>query len=139
MSMYTITFNYIKISNRSTEDWTPLPPLPQPKSELVTYPDGSKGILVTGGLNDPSTFFLNLDTLIWEPKANLPFDLMSAPSVPYKDSFLIPGGNSSSELMDTILFYNTEFDQWEVLDQRLNVARDRFPAFLVPDEIANCN
>ncbi len=104
----------------------------------MTYPDGKQGVLVTGGDDIGSSEFLDLETLIWEPKASLPIDIDSGTSVPYLDSFLFVGGFSALGQMDTILFYNPGEDRWELLPQRLAYNRTSFPAFLVPDSYALC-
>ncbi len=67
---------------------------------LVTYPDGTQGILVAGDRNsyDTSVEFLNLETLIWEPRQSLPETVFAGASVPYQDSFLVVGGYGYSYL-----------------------------------------
>ncbi len=106
---------------------------------LVTYPNGDKGILVAGGIEESSVEFLNLDTLIWEPKQSLPTTIQDGASVPFKSGFLIVGGFSSvGGYLDTIYYYNPNVDQWELMEQRMIYERDRFAAFLVPDDFALC-
>ena len=59
--------------------WSQLPSIPTARDRsqagLVTYPNGAKGVLVAGGTGTTSVEFLNLETLIWEPKANLPKEI----------------------------------------------------------------
>ena len=97
--------------------------------------------MVAGGdYAGPSVEFLDLDTLTWAPKQSLPHDLRLADSVPYKDSFLIVGGDEdydTNDELDTILYYNPTLDEWENLGQ-LSVARSRNAAFMVPDSYAGC-
>ena len=123
--------------------WIPLPPMPTPRfyqqAGLVTYPDGTKGILVAGGYRETSVEFLNLDTLIWEPKQRLPKEISTAASVPYQDSFLIVGGDTFGSRYDTIYYYNPGTDQWDLLNQTMIYERSIFAAFMVPDSYANCN
>ena len=106
---------------------------------LVTYPNGDKGILVAGGYyQETSSEFLNLDTLIWEPKQSLPYDIAYGASVPFRDSFLIVGGDSSVDGgLDTLYYYNPEIDRWELI-KTMNYERRDLAAFMVPDSFANC-
>ena len=108
----------------------------------MTYPDGSRGILAAGGLSENSCEFLDIDTLDgWVPRAALPYGLGHGASVPYNDSFLIVGGfnYNGNYATDEILFYNPERDSWDSMQQSLDDSRTDMPAFLVPDEFANCN
>ncbi len=129
--------------------WFDLPPMPtarmQCQAALVTYPDGSQGILVAGGLDEnydglETVDFLNLKTLIWEPKQSLPVDIHRGQSVPYLDSFVIAGGvvDATSQSLDSILYYNPALDQWDQIGQMRN-PRNNFAAFLVPDSYAQCS
>ena len=108
---------------------------------LVTYPDGTQGILVGGDYNGvTSVEFLNLETLVWEPRQNLPIDVYGGASVPYQDSFLVVGGYqyNSDEFLDTIYYYNPNVDQWDLI-ANMEYSREFSTAFLVPDSYANCN
>ena len=135
---------------RASQSWSPLPSMPIARSRchagFVTYPNGDKGILVAGGVEGEgtdgltSTDFLNLETLIWVPKQSLPFDIRYGASVPFQDSFLIVGGFSIGELegyLQTVYYYDPNLDQW-ILIERMDFARERFTAFMVPDSFANC-
>ena len=107
---------------------------------LVTYPDGTKGIIAAGGYyTEKSVDFLDLDTLIWEPRPRMPINIYIGVSVPYQDSFLIVGGYSSDgpNYLDTIYYYNPMTDEFELLGQMMD-ERETFAAFLVPDYYANC-
>ncbi len=108
---------------------------------LITYPDGTQGIIVAGGYYDEkSVDFLNLDTLIWEPRPEMPINIHEGMSVPYKDSFLIVGGYSTqvrSDHLDTIYYYNPMSDEFELLGHMMD-KRETFAAFMVPDHYANC-
>ena len=120
-------------------------PLLQPRYEecisgFVEYPDGNRGILVSGGYRETSTIFLNLATLEWESKADLPFDISRHEDVPYGKSVLVFGGSSDNidEDLDTIYFYDPEVDEWQ-LKGNMKYPKYHFPAFLVPDDYANCS
>ena len=125
--------------------WSQLPPMPTARDRtqagLVTYPNGDEGILVAGGTSTTSSEFLNLETLVWEPKANLPKQIHLAASVPYLDSFLIVGGakNFNEEFYDSIFYYNPSNNDWDLLEQTLMFGRDQLAAFLVPDSFNPCS
>ncbi len=106
----------------------------------MTYPDGSQGILYAAGGVSTESFFLNLRTLTWEPKAEVPFPVANGVSVPFLDSFLIVGGYdyNEHEYLYSILYYNPALDQWDTLDQSTQYAHSKCAAFLVPDSFANC-
>ena len=125
--------------------WTSLPPLIEEKENcqagLVIDQNGKKGILVAGGEGQASSEFLDLETLIWEPRANLPYQISNGGSVPYQNSFLIVGGYSTllpDPFLNTIYYYNPDDDQWEQLPYTLEDRKDYPTAFMVPDDFANC-
>lgn len=103
---------------------------------LVTYPDGTQGILVTAGSDDVSSHFLNLETLLWEPKADFPYIVDRAPSVPFQDSFLVVGGYSAAYIR-TIHFYDTAADEWKGI-ANMEEGKRYTAALMVPDSFANC-
>lgn len=106
---------------------------------VVTYPDGTEGILVAGGTGLRKTYFLDLDTLTWHAKRDLPTDIEFGMSVPFKDSFLLVGGTGSQGIRDTIYYYDSSANQWDLMSPKMDHKRETFAAFLVPDEYANCN
>ena len=118
--------------------------MPTARSEcqagLVTYPDGTTGILVAGGYEQSSSEFLNLQTLIWEPKPSLPIEIYWGASVQYQESLMIAGGDSptSTDDLNTFYFFNPKSDDWELLDQRMDYGRRILTAFWVPDKFAKC-
>ena len=111
------------------------------QAEFVTYPDGFQGILVTGGYDKVTSEFLNIDTLTWEPKASLPYDIRSASSVKYGDGFLVIGGVSLGfgGNLDKVFYYDTVSDSWVEMEMKMDEGRVTFPAFLVSDEYAKCS
>ena len=124
--------------------WSQLPALPTPRrycqAGLVTYPDGSRGILVTGGYNETSSEFLDLQTLIWQPRASLELPIELADSVPYQEAFLLVGGRSleTASDLDTVLYYDPRMDSWQTLPSRLGQERADGCSFLVPESYAQC-
>ncbi len=125
-------------------EWSQLPSMTRIRDRsqagLITDQNGNKGILAAGGDEVSSVEYLDLQTLIWEPRANLPYDISDGASVPYQDSFLIVGGFSSNSgiYLDSIQYYNPNLDRWEMLPQSLGIERNYPTAFLVPDSYANC-
>ena len=79
------------------------------------------------------------NTLVGQLKQSLPVDITFSASVPYKDSFIIVGGNSDFTRgnLDTIYYYNPSLDDWELLG-RMRYERSQATAFMVPDSFANC-
>ncbi len=117
--------------------------MPTPRADcqagFVTYPDGTNGVLVAGGNYERRAEFLNLETLVWVPKADLPVDIHLGASVPYQDSFLIVGGiKVSSTYLDSVYYYNPNSDIWELI-YTLDYGTAYSGAFLVPDSFAYCN
>lgn len=92
-----------------------------------------------GYFSEDTSEFLDLDTLIWSPKASLPYSINSGTSVPWLDSFLIVGGDSNVEsYLDTIYYYDPTSDRWQNIGH-LDYRRRSSAAFLVPDDYANCS
>ena len=131
---------------RATETWSVIATLPDYRrykciAGIVEYPDGTRGIMVSGGQNDQTSIFLNLETLEWEDKAALPYDISRVSTLPYNNSILAFGGYSNDvegHYLDTIYFYNPEVDEWQLLSH-MKTERDYFPVFYVPDSYANCS
>ncbi len=124
--------------------WRPLPRIPSTKkwsqAGLVTYADGTQGILAVGGENERTSEFLEFGALTWKPKQSLPNDIYFGASVPFRNSLLMVGGESNDlgKVLDTIYFYDQNNEEWQLLDQRLSVKRRNLAAFMVPDSFANC-
>jgi len=134
----------VYIFNRATETWSVIATLPEYRpyqciAGIVEYPDGTRGIMVSGGYGDPTSIFLNLETLEWEDKAPLPYDIYEVSTLPYGNSILAFGGYSYTAYnLDTIYYYNPEVDEWQLLSH-MNKKRHLFPVLFVPDSYANCN
>lgn len=101
---------------------------------VVTYPDGTKGILAAGGVDLKSSEFLNLETMVWEPKKDLPMVVRSGRSVPYKEGFLIVSGMSN----DKIYYFNPAEDDWELLPQTVKDGASYLDTYLVPSTFEDC-
>ena len=108
---------------------------------LVTYPDGTRGILATGGRFQYATEFLDLDTLKWEYKKALPVNVAYAGVVNYKEGLLLVGGHTDSHspnALDTLYYYNPATDDWDLLSQSLDGGKWHLQAYLVPDSFITC-
>jgi len=82
-----------------------------------------------------------LDTFVWEPRASLPYDIEFNQALPYRESFMLVGGQSDQVdafALDTIYYYDPEEDEWELLEAKLEEGKHNFPLFYIPDEYANC-
>ena len=125
--------------------WTSLPPMSTPRKycqgEMVTYPDGSQGILVTGGQHVNTAEFLNLDTLLWEPKQRMSYDVYGAVAVPYQQSYILVGGSSFDveSRQTNLMYYNPELDRWELQYEELRDTRFNFASLTVPPAYLTCN
>ena len=112
---------------------------------LVKYSDGSEHIVVAGGNaggdNQKSsvTEIFDLQTLTWSVGDHLPFKLEDGESVPFEDSFLIVGGEEMPyNYVDSILFFNPIFQEWEQRNETMKRIRTEFATFMVPNSYANC-
>merc|ERR1711860_30805 len=136
----------VYIFNRATETWSVLATLPAYRNYkciagIVEYPDGTRGIMVSGGYGDPTSIFLNLETLVWMDKAPLPYDIYSVSTLPYGNSILAFGGESVDlvfSYLDTIYYYNPEVDEWQLFSH-IYKSTPLSTVFYVPDSYANCN
>ena len=106
----------------------------------MAYPEESQGILGAGGYDEVTSEFFNIDTLTWEPKASLPYDIRSATSVKYGDGFLVIGGVSLrfGGNLNKVFYYDTVSDSWVGMEMKMDEGRVTFPAFLVSDDYAKC-
>ncbi len=106
----------------------------------VTYPDGKQGIVVLGGYySRVNVEFLNLDTLLWEPRNILPYNIQDGYDVPYLNSFLIIGGDSYDlGPMEYFHYYDPEIDYVVSLDQGFGEYETDVIAFMLPDFYARC-
>ena len=109
---------------------------------MVEYKNGTKKLIVTGGYQSDflsSTEELDLDTLQWNAGTDLPEALDFGASVQFKDSFLAISGYSGFGFSNKIYEYNRDSGDWIKRNETLITGRDTFSAFLVPEEVTNCN
>ena len=100
--------------------------------------NGKKKLMVTAGGTDALTNILDLDTLEWKTGLDLPNAAIHAASVPYKNTFLVVGGNDGG-FLDTIYEFHPETEVWITRSETLMTARHAHTAFLVPDSAVNCS
>ena len=108
---------------------------------LVNYPDGRRYIFVSGGESSYKTERFNLDDpdSFWTYGPDLPYSVHFGSVLQYEDSFLIVGGqNDTYADYDTILRFDTEKDEWEILPVEMKSGRNSFPAFFIPEGYIYC-
>ena len=114
---------------------------------MVEYPDGSKKVIVTGGLSSGvqivDTEELDLaNPTQWTTGSPLPKALDRGSTVQFRKSFLLVGGYTKNDgfnfYSDLIYEYNLDLDVWNTRNERLKIGRDHTAAFLVPDSVVNC-
>ena len=103
---------------------------------LITFQNGTQIILAAGGRYDQTTEFLNVEDDKWHFGPDLPYDIYGGASVQLENTFLIAGGYSiiSNAYLDTIWSFDTEVEEWTLLNEHLTIGRLTTAAFLVPDE-----
>ena len=93
----------------------------------------NQSILITGGSTN-STEQFDFQTMSWSKSTDLPYEIASGVTLPYKDSFVIIGGHDTDYTnTKSILFYDNLSNKWEILDVELEIGRADFTAFYVPD------
>ena len=114
-----------------------------PFAGRITYPDQSQAIVMGGGYDGStsksSTEIFSLDTQTWRPGPILPFGIMWASVVQYKNTFLLVGGYAAytQNYWNSILLYDVENDQWINLSPVLSEGKIHHAAFLVPDSFCS--
>ena len=101
---------------------------------LVTLKNGTRAVVVAGGVDERTTEFFNLDTKIWSFGPDLPYDINQGASVQVDDTFLIAGGKTGSNYLENLIKFDTESESWIEMSQKLPIGRIRAAAFLVPDD-----
>ena len=95
-------------------------------------------LVITGGRAKKSTDELNLSSLEWNKGPDLPFHIHHGTTVQYKDTFIIVGAGSHSHYFDHILQYDVDTKDWIIREEKLSRKGFGFTAFLIPDELAQC-
>ena len=91
-----------------------------------------------GGFNsDGSSEFYNFDTNQWTFGPSLVGELSYGASVPYKNSFLLVAGQNNG-YVDSIIFYNPETQEFEELDESIDIGRLSNPAVMIAEDVVPC-
>ena len=80
-----------------------------------------------------------MDSFEWSPGPNLPFPLEKAASVPFGNTFLLVGGNSDRNELQTILELDIVKMKWLVRSEELVEAREGAFAALTTMGYLGCN
>ena len=83
--------------------------------------------------NSVEKYVLSEDS--WTFLNDLPIELYYAESVPYIDSFVLVGGNSLGDQIDSILHYKPEQDLWVVIEGALKNPKEDVTGILVKRSI----
>ena len=87
-----------------------------------------------------SVEILDLETLTWFYGRELPLTIQGASTVQIDDTFLLVGGASHFDPLDTIYKLNPETFEWVEQQEKLEVARSKRPALtLVDQDFLDCN
>lgn len=107
---------------------------------MVTFPDGSKNLVIAGGGGgDSSTTILNLDTLLYTPGPDLPTSIIYGSSIQFDDTLLIVGGfDGESTVLDTIYEFDTTNQLWIERPEKMKRSNYAMAALLVPDYYFQC-
>ena len=133
----------VELFDKDNMRWSSLPNLPRPRENtqagFVQYPDHTSKLVVAGGDETPSTDILDMDTMTWRPGPRLPFEILSAASVPFKEGFLIVGGYGGLQdtYLNSIFYFDPSREEWDLM-YNMTSARYLPAAFLIPDWFANC-
>ena len=101
----------------------------------------SPSLFVGGMESPPNTERYNFQTHSWSyGPIDIPHGLSYGVSLPYKDSFLLIGGQDSVYApTNEIFWYNPETQDFDLLDQRLERVREAHTAVLVGPDVVECN
>ena len=133
---YTDTY----VFDDTLNTWTNGPELSEGRysgqAGLVTFTNGTKFIVATGGDTERTTEILNLDDEDpqWFFGPSLPYYIYNGASVQYGNTFLIVGGDAPQGKLNTLWMYDMDIGNWTLLDQTLEIPRAYTTAFFVPDE-----
>ena len=100
---------------------------------LVTFDNGTKVVIVTGGQGLQSTEVLNLEEGAWSYGVEFPHEIYWGNVVQLENTFIIVGGHDGSKIMDTMWKYDTNVDDWILMPEKLSQPKEWMATFLVPD------
>ena len=106
---------------------------------MIKDQNGKFKVIAAGGYRMKSSEIFDIESRKWTNGPDLPNVIYHGESVQYKNTFLIVGGWDGSNRFDSIYEYDIRTNQWIKRSEKLKRARLAFTAFLVPDEVAQCN
>ena len=102
-------------------------------------------IVVTGGYNHAdglhvnNTEIYNSATKGWREGPTLPQPICCMASVQYEDTFILVGGFSPDQFLDTIYQYDQTSETWILREERLSRNKGFMGAVLAGPPVAECN
>ena len=74
--------------------------------------------------------------MTWTYGPDLPYKIYYGASVQWKETFIIVGGSSTEfiDTSDTLYVFDAEKNEWNRLNQTLNIGRIWTAALMVPDD-----
>lgn len=129
--------------NSEIEEFTRLPDIPEEnyrfQAGLVTFPNGTKMVVVAGGVKENYCYGLDLDSMTWIGLPQLPIRVAYAQAVQSESSFYVVGGVSLGASLDSIFEFDVNQGIWRELPQKLSVPRHDTAAVLVPHGVIGCD
>ena len=103
-----------------------------------------KSVIVAGGNNETHPFLSTVEILDfgeseWRTGPSLPSALTGASMVQVPSGGVLLIGGQNEILLNTIYQLSDVNSEWVLMPQKLKVGRSYATAFLVPNEITNCN
>ena len=115
-------------------------PVKYTQAGLVVHSNGTKEIVVMGGISSSATQILDLDKLTWTMGGNFSDGkLYAGSSIPYGNTFLVVGGYIAGPgEQNSIWEYEVDTGNWKKLDQEMMTERSNFAATLVHQNSYKC-
>ena len=151
---YFLLFNFFQrldttwVFNAETEEWSQGPSLKDKRSRhSCFYDDQTNSIFVVGGDDENGSFLATteqwkLNTNQWISTPNIPEPLVTSAGVASKSSQFVgyvAGGHTNSARTNNVLGLRRTDLVWEVMPQKLKIARFRHSMVNVPvDQIPGC-
>ena len=135
--------------NTENEEWSPGPDLlygrSWPSCGKLQKESGSSEecVIVAGGESGTPSLISSVEILDfggsdWKNGPSLPSAIWGASMVEVSGGVVLIGGNNGTAL-DTLYQLSHANSEWVLMPQKLKECRGYATAFLVPDEITNCN
>ena len=142
--------------NAEMNQWSPGPDLAAPRYRhscaFVTWNNPTDGqseqvVVVVGGhesydhtttLSSVELLFINNLAMGWQPGPELPLGIASPVLVEFKESVILVGGGASGVSFRHLYQLSSRDGPWVDMEQALPKARRDQLAFLIPDELTDC-